>query len=163
MDYSISEKKRTTSKRLKVWSKNFIESLFGPLILLVTLILKVKTGYQKGEKLFLVTDHGNFKKGTEVEFIKLFDKANPFEGPSLLAVKLNGLKIVLPEYLLKEKSYLKRFLTGYEFNVKMIKGDWRLGKSHPFMIMKFLYLIVLVPLESAEWVINKFKKDDDEV
>lgn len=163
MDYSISEQKRTVLKRFTVWLKNFSESLFGPIILLLAIILRVKTGYQEGEKLILVADNGNFKKGTDVEFIKLYDKENPFDGPSLLLVKLNGKTITLPETLLKEKSYLKRFLTGYEFNAKMIKGNWRLGGSHPFMVVKFFYLIVLIPLESAEWVVNKLKKDDDEV
>lgn len=157
MDYQVNEPKKKFTRKLK----EFSESLFGPVILLICLIFRTKTGYEKGDKLILTTDHGKFKKGLELEFIKLYDKENPFQGPSLIAVKHNEVMIVLPEHFLKEKSYLKRFLTGYEFNAKMIKGNWRLGKSHPFLLMKVLYSIVIVPIEIVEWVVNKFRSDDE--
>ena len=158
MDYTSTEQKRTLSKRLKIQTKELLESLFGPIILLVCFIFRIKTGYRKGEKLILMSDHGKFKKGTNVDFVKLYHKDDPFSGPSLIAVNHEQVMIVLPEYLLKEKSYLKRFLTGYEFNAKMIKGNWRLAKSHPFLIMKIIYGSFIIPFEAIEFVINKVKE-----
>lgn len=157
MEYQAKEKKRSLLKRLRKGTVEFIESLFGPVIILLAKILRIKTGYSEGEKLVLVADHGNIKAKTKVIFVKLQDSSNPFSGPALVAVKHNDKVIVLPEYLLKEQSYLKRALTAYEFNVKMIKGNRRLGKSHPHLITRLLYKAFYLPGDLAA----KFRRNDE--
>lgn len=155
MDYNNSEKKRSLFKRGYLKTKEFIESLFGPLIILLAKILGKKTGYKKGEKLILMVAQGDIPAKARIEFVKLSDAGNPFSGTPLIAAKYKDRTIVVPEHFTKERSYLKRALTAYEFNVKMIKSNRKLGKSHPFIIPRLAYKLYYLPSEL--WVKLKEK------
>lgn len=162
MEYKAKEKKRSLAKRFYKGTVEFIQSLFGPLVILLAKILRVKTGYKEGEKLILTSDYGNIKAKTKVTFVKLQDSGNPFAGPALVAVKHNDKVIVLPEYMIKERSYLKRALTAYEFNVKMIKDNPRLGKSHPHLITRLFYKAFYLPADFAAKLKEKFSGKSEE-
>ena len=136
---------------------DFMDSVFGPLVYLLAVILRVKTGYQKGETLILKEAIGkeDSPKYIPVDSEVTFFKASDIEGEldPLIAVNYDSRVILVKEVDVKIKSWLKRKMISYEFNFKMMRGNKRLRKYHPFLIPRLFY-------KAVYFIVDLFKKKE---
>jgi hypothetical protein len=124
---------------------DFFDSIFGPIIYALAILLKVKTDYVKGEKLILVESLG--KEDTPM-YIPARSIVTFVQNPSvdgdldpLIAINYEDRVLAVKEISVIRKSWLKRKKISYQFNFKMMKGNKRLRKYHPFLIPKIIYVI----------------------
>jgi len=136
---------------------DFCDSVFGPIIYGLALLLKIKTDYEKGEKLILTESFGPEESAYHIpaKSIVKFVKNPSVDGDldPVIAVEYDGRMIAMKETSVKMKSWLKRKKISYEFNYKMMRGNKRLKKYHPFLVPRIFYICYY-------YVVDLFRRKD---
>jgi len=99
--------------------------------------------YEENETLITTEDIGSEKKGTlipkgsKVNFIRVAD--SPDLGRCLIAIRLGERVLVVPENIVKFKSWWKRRKAFKQFNNQFMISSPRLRRHHPNLVLKLYF------------------------